>query len=81
MKIDGFPYRSIWVDEDGWAVRIIDQTKLPWSLAILRLSTDGGDGGGDPHHARARRAADRRCCGLRSLPGAECRFVHGRDGA
>ena len=27
MKIDGTPYRSIWVDEtDGWSVRIIDQT-------------------------------------------------------
>jgi len=40
MKIDGTPYRSVWVDqEDGWTVRIFDQTKLPWSLEILRLST------------------------------------------
>ena len=39
MKIDGVPYRSIWLDEDGWAVRIIDQTKIPWSLSILRMST------------------------------------------
>jgi methylthioribose-1-phosphate isomerase len=39
MKIDGTPYRSIWLDDDGWAVRIIDQTKIPWSLSILRLST------------------------------------------
>jgi methylthioribose-1-phosphate isomerase len=39
MKIDGTPYRSIWVDEqDGWSVRIIDQTKLPWSVDILRLT-------------------------------------------
>jgi methylthioribose-1-phosphate isomerase len=38
MKIDGTPYRSVWVDEqDGWSVRIIDQTKLPWSVDILRL--------------------------------------------
>ncbi len=38
MKIDGTPYRTIWLDEqDGWSVRIIDQTKLPWSLDILRL--------------------------------------------
>ena len=38
MKIDGTPYRSVWVDEqDGWTVRIIDQTKLPWSVDILRL--------------------------------------------
>ncbi|MBW4023603.1 MAG: S-methyl-5-thioribose-1-phosphate isomerase [Proteobacteria bacterium] len=39
MKIDGVPYRSIWLDEDGWSVRIIDQTRLPWSLSILRLSS------------------------------------------
>ena len=38
MKIDGIPYRSVWVDQgDGWSVRIFDQTKLPWSLEILRL--------------------------------------------
>ena len=39
MKINGVSYRSIWLDEDGWSIRIIDQTKLPWSLAILRLTT------------------------------------------
>ncbi len=39
MKIDGTPYRSIWLDQDGWSVRIIDQTKLPWSFEILRLTT------------------------------------------
>ncbi|MBC7799948.1 MAG: S-methyl-5-thioribose-1-phosphate isomerase [Gemmatimonadaceae bacterium] len=40
MKIDGIPYRAVWVDEgDGWSVRVIDQTKLPWSLEFLRLST------------------------------------------
>jgi methylthioribose-1-phosphate isomerase len=39
MKIDGTPYRSVWVDPgDGWQVRIIDQTKLPWSVDILRLT-------------------------------------------
>jgi methylthioribose-1-phosphate isomerase len=39
MKVDGIPYRSVWVDpEDGWAVHIIDQTKLPWKLEILRLA-------------------------------------------
>jgi methylthioribose-1-phosphate isomerase len=38
LKIDGTPFRSVWIDEhDGWSVRIIDQTKLPWSLDILRL--------------------------------------------
>jgi hypothetical protein len=39
MKIDGTPYRAIWLDQDGWSVRIIDQTKLPWSFEILRLTT------------------------------------------
>jgi methylthioribose-1-phosphate isomerase len=39
MKIDGTPYRSVWIDQaDGWSVRILDQTKLPWSLDILRLT-------------------------------------------
>ncbi|NGM19158.1 S-methyl-5-thioribose-1-phosphate isomerase [Roseomonas stagni] len=41
MKIDGTPYRSVWVDQaDGWSVRIFDQTKLPWSLDILRLTDE-----------------------------------------
>ncbi len=40
MKIDGTPYRSIWVDEtDRWSVRIIDQTKLPWAVDLVRLTT------------------------------------------
>jgi methylthioribose-1-phosphate isomerase len=40
MKIDGTPYRSVWVEQsDGWSVRIFDQTKLPWSLDILRLTS------------------------------------------
>ncbi len=38
MKIDGKPYRSVWVDTDGWSVRIFDQTKLPWALEVLRLT-------------------------------------------
>jgi methylthioribose-1-phosphate isomerase len=40
MNIDGTPFRSIWVDEmDHWSVRIIDQTKLPWSVDLVRLTT------------------------------------------
>ncbi len=40
MKIDGVSYRSVWVDrDDGWSVRILDQTRLPWALDILRLRT------------------------------------------
>ena len=39
MRVDGTAYRTIWVDpEDGWSVRIIDQTRLPWRLEILRLT-------------------------------------------
>ncbi|MGK7862917.1 S-methyl-5-thioribose-1-phosphate isomerase [Falsiroseomonas sp. E2-1-a4] len=42
MKIDGIPYRSVWVEpSDGWSIRIFDQTKLPWSLDILRLTEPG----------------------------------------
>ena len=41
MKVDGTHYRSVWVDADGWSVRIFDQTKLPWALDMLRL-TDAG---------------------------------------
>ena len=40
MKINGIPYRSVWVDEkDGWSVHIIDQTRLPFSFAVCRLTT------------------------------------------
>ncbi|WP_428376606.1 S-methyl-5-thioribose-1-phosphate isomerase [Lichenicoccus sp.] len=40
MKIDGIAYRSLWIDmEDGWSLRIFDQTRLPWSIEILRLTT------------------------------------------
>ncbi|MCK8783239.1 S-methyl-5-thioribose-1-phosphate isomerase [Roseomonas sp. NAR14] len=40
MKIEGKHYRSVWVDEDGWSVRIFDQTRLPWALEILRLTDE-----------------------------------------
>ena len=41
MKIDGTSYRSVWVDaEDGWSVRIFDQTRLPWALDVLRLTDE-----------------------------------------
>ncbi len=40
MRIDGVAYRSIWIDPaDGWSVCIIDQTRLPWSVDIVRLQT------------------------------------------
>ena len=40
MRIDGRHYRSVWVDGDGWTVRIFDQTKLPWALEVLRLTDE-----------------------------------------
>jgi methylthioribose-1-phosphate isomerase len=38
MKVDGVPYRTIWLADDGWSVDIIDQTKLPHRFEIARLS-------------------------------------------
>ena len=39
MKIKGQPYRTIWVAEDGWRVRVIDQTRLPFEFALTDLAT------------------------------------------
>ncbi|MEE8444962.1 MAG: S-methyl-5-thioribose-1-phosphate isomerase, partial [Alphaproteobacteria bacterium] len=39
MKIDGVSYRSIWPHADGVSVEIVDQTRLPHELAVLRLAT------------------------------------------
>jgi methylthioribose-1-phosphate isomerase len=39
MRINGKPYRTIWLAEDGWSVEIIDQTRLPHDFAIARLTT------------------------------------------
>ena len=40
MRIDGAAYRCVWVDPaDGWSVMIIDQTRLPWALTFLRLTS------------------------------------------
>ena len=39
MKINGIPFRSIRLDEaDGWSIRILDQTRLPWRVEWLRLT-------------------------------------------
>ncbi len=37
MLINGKPYRTVWVAEDGRTVRIIDQTVLPHELRVLDL--------------------------------------------
>ncbi|MEQ8269071.1 MAG: S-methyl-5-thioribose-1-phosphate isomerase [Parvibaculum sp.] len=39
MKIDGTHYRTIWLAGDGWAVEVIDQTKLPHEFSTVRLET------------------------------------------
>ncbi len=39
MRVDGTPYRSIWLAEDGWAAEIIDQTLLPHRFETVRLET------------------------------------------
>jgi methylthioribose-1-phosphate isomerase len=39
MKIDGKHYRTIWLNEDGKTVEIIDQTKLPHRFETVTLGT------------------------------------------
>jgi methylthioribose-1-phosphate isomerase len=39
MKIDGKPYRTIWLNPDGWSVGIIDQTRFPHVFETLTLRT------------------------------------------
>jgi methylthioribose-1-phosphate isomerase len=39
MNIDGKHYRTIWLNDDGWSVEIIDQTKLPFLFDTVALGT------------------------------------------
>ena len=39
MKIGGKSYRTIWLNDDGWSVEIIDQTKLPHRFETITLRT------------------------------------------
>jgi methylthioribose-1-phosphate isomerase len=41
MLVDGRPFRTIWLAEDGWAVEIIDQTRLPHAFVTVRLESVG----------------------------------------
>jgi len=34
MNVDGIPYRTIWLNPDGWSVSVIDQTRLPHEFRI-----------------------------------------------
>ncbi len=37
MNVGGKPYRTIWLNEDGWSVEIIDQTRLPHRFETVTL--------------------------------------------
>lgn len=39
MKVNGTPYRTIWLAEDGWSVVVIDQTKLPHRFETVALKS------------------------------------------
>src|ERR1700735_2314453 len=39
MKVDGKAMRSIWLEPDGWAVGVIDQTVWPHRFATARLTS------------------------------------------
>jgi methylthioribose-1-phosphate isomerase len=39
MNVQGWPMRTIWLGQDGRAVEIIDQTRLPHELVIVGLKT------------------------------------------
>ncbi len=39
MRVDGTPFRTIWLAGDGETVEIIDQTRLPHDFVIARLTS------------------------------------------
>jgi len=39
MRVHGDPWRSIFVADDGWAVAVIDQTRLPFAFEVRHLRT------------------------------------------
>ena len=46
MKVDGQPYRTIWLNDDGSSVSVIDQTLLPHRFKIVewRTAEDAAEG-------------------------------------
>ena len=38
MKVDGRPFRTIWLNGDGETVEIIDQTRLPFEFVVVQLT-------------------------------------------
>ena len=45
MKVNGKPFRSIWLNPDGWSVGIIDQTLLPhrFECRVLKNAEDAAE--------------------------------------
>jgi len=41
MKVNGRHYRTIWLNDDGWSVEIIDQTKFPHLFETVTMRTVG----------------------------------------
>ena len=39
MKVDGQHYRSVTLADDGWAVEIVDQTRLPHEFRRVRVES------------------------------------------
>jgi methylthioribose-1-phosphate isomerase len=39
MRVNGQPYRTIWLAPDGWSVEVIDQTRLPHRFETVRLES------------------------------------------
>ena len=58
MKVDGQPFRSIWVEPDGWTIGAIDQRRLPHEFVIAKMTTCGE--AADAIRSMLVRAADRR---------------------
>ncbi|MFQ5565512.1 MAG: s-methyl-5-thioribose-1-phosphate isomerase, partial [Paracoccaceae bacterium] len=40
MKVNGRRWRPIWLEDDGWGVGIIDQTRLPFAFETVRLESE-----------------------------------------
>jgi methylthioribose-1-phosphate isomerase len=39
VRIHGEHYRTIWVEDDGWTVAVIDQTRLPFAFELRQLQS------------------------------------------
>lgn len=39
MNINGTPYRTLWLHQDGWRVNTFDQSLMPHAIEIIQLAT------------------------------------------